>query len=65
MEKRVSNIIYSIILRLQGRLSIGVEGKGTEIFGKKINFLKTGVGKNIILQETLYTPVKIDSIFCY
>ena len=47
MEKRVrgSNIIFSIILRLQGRLSSGEEGKGTEILGKKINFLKNDGGE--------------------
>ena len=58
MEKRVigSNITCSIILRLFGRLSIGEEGKGTEIMGKKIKFLKTRVGKNIKLQGTLYIP---------
>ena len=52
VEKRVrgSNIICSIILRLYGRLSSGKEGKGTEILGKKIFFLKKmGVGKNIKL----------------
>ena len=31
-------------------------GKGTEILGKKIKFLKMRVGKNIKLQGTLYTP---------
>ena len=43
VEKRVrgSNIICSIILRLQGRLSSGEE----EIWGKKIKILKNRVGK--------------------
>ena len=60
MEKRVrgSNIFCSVIIRLQGRLSSGEEGKGTEILGKKIKFFKkTRVGKNIKYQGTLYTPV--------
>ena len=31
-----SNIIFPLILRLLGRISIGEEGKETEILGKKI-----------------------------
>ena len=31
-------------------------GKGTTNFGKKIKILKNGMGKNIKLQGTLYTP---------
>ena len=34
-----------IILRLLGRISSWEEGKGTEIFGKKIKILKNGVGE--------------------
>ena len=47
MERRVrgNNIICSIILRLQGRLSTGEEGKGTEILGTKIKFLKNEGGE--------------------
>ena len=42
VEKRVrgSNIICSIMFRLNGRLSSGEEGNGTEILGKKIKFFK-------------------------
>ena len=34
------------------------EGKGTEILGKQIKFLKKEVGKNIKLHGTLYTPAR-------
>ena len=37
------SISSSLILRLLGRISSG--GRGTEIFGKKIKFLKSGDGE--------------------
>ena len=42
VEKREkgSNIIFPIILRLLGRISSGLRGKGTDILGKKIKVLK-------------------------
>ena len=54
---RGSNIIFPIILRLLGRISSGKKGKGAETAGKKIKIKKImGMGKNIKLQGTLYTP---------
>ena len=38
-------MICSVILRLQGRLSSGEEGKGTEICGKKIKYFKNEDGE--------------------
>ena len=53
VEKRESNIIFPIILRLKGRS--GEDGKSTEIMGKKSR-LNMGMGKNFNLWETLYIP---------
>ena len=51
MEKRErgGNIILSIILRLFGKISTGVKGKGIEILGVENHDLKMGMGKNIKL----------------
>ena len=38
-RERESNILFSIILRLLGRISSMEKGKEKEIFGKKINIL--------------------------
>ena len=40
-----SNIIFPIILRLLGRISIGKEGKGTETLVKKIKIYFKGGGE--------------------
>ena len=47
VEKRLrgSNIICSIILRLLGRISSGIKGKGTDISGRKSRFKKIGFGE--------------------
>ena len=34
-----------------------MRGRGPESFGKKIKILNMGVGKNIRLKGTIYTPV--------
>ena len=58
--EQVSNIIFPKILKLFGRISSGEKGKGTEISGKKIKIKnEMGVGKNIKLYGTLYTPAWI------
>ena len=49
-----SNTIFPIILRLLGIISSKEEGYGREIFGKKIQIKKIGVGKNIKLKGILY-----------
>ena len=56
-RERGSNIIFPIIFRLLGRISIREEGKGTEIFGMKIKSKRMGIGTNIKLRGTLYTSV--------
>ena len=53
---RGSNIICSIILRLSGRLSSGKEGKGTEIFGKRIKFIKNGGGEEYQIEGNFIQP---------
>ena len=52
-----SYIFVSYILRLLGRTSNGEEGKGPKNFGKKMKIKKVGMGKNIKLWGTIYTPV--------
>ena len=46
------------MLRLFRRLSSGEEGEVKEILKKKIKIKNMGVGKNIKLFGTLYTPAK-------
>ena len=46
-----SKIIFPTSLRLLGRISSGEEGKGTEIWGKKIIIKKRGMGKNMVMGE--------------
>ena len=61
VDKRVrgSNVIFSVTCQQLGRISSGVEGKGTENVGEENQDLK----KNINLQGTLYTPVKDTNTF--
>ena len=58
MEERVrgSNIICYIILRLQGSLSCGEEGKGTEVLGKKIKILRNGGGEEYQITGNFNIP---------
>ena len=57
MEKRErgSKIFFPIILRLLGRILIG--GKGRKNMQIKINII--GLGKNIKVEGTLYTPCSV------
>ena len=50
-------VITSSLLMLLGRISSGEERKVTEFYGKEIKIKNMGVGKNIKLFGTLYTPV--------
>ena len=56
-EKRESNIIFPIILRLLVRISNGKEGKGTEIFQKKMQNLKKWRWGRISSSGKLYTAL--------
>ena len=60
-RKRGSSIIFPIILRLLGRISIG---KGDGNFAEGNQDYKKCVGKNIKLHGTLYTPeIRIALLF--
>ena len=53
-KERGSKIIFSLILRLLGRIS---SGRGDRNYGEENqDFKKMGMGKNIKLQEPLYNP---------
>ena len=58
-----SNIIFSKVLRLLGRISSMKKGKGTEIPGKKTKILKGGVGilypGHMRLQLCTYQNIKL------
>ena len=53
-RERGSNMIFSMILRLFGRVSSWGEGKGSVNMGKKIKILKMWVGKNINIRNFVH-----------
>ena len=57
VEKKGSNIIFPIILRLLNEYQVGKRKRGLKFWGRKSIFRnKMGLGKNIKFKGTLLTP---------